>query len=302
MAFTGRCFQMKKDSKKILFNEALDKFKRYLIVTGKSKETVRSYFFDLRNFSSFLEKKYNCQVYLDEVGTDDIEEYLYYLKDSNLKNSSRSRNLYTLRSLYNFLYKNKLCEWNTAMGVEPIKVQTKERTFLTPDEVAQLINSIEQPLVMFAVETMYYTGLRISECLKLRLQDVDLEEKVIHVIEGKGNKDRDIPISRHLLEILSNYLLNYRPDVQSEYFFATKKTGRLSAPYVNRIINETVKKLNWKKHVSAHILRHSFASNLIKNGVSLVYVQKLLGHSNLKVTSIYTHTGMDELDKSVNVL
>lgn len=294
--------QMKSETKRILLHETLERFKHYLIVTGKSKETIRSYFFDLRSFEDFLEKKYNCPAYLDEVGTDDIEDFLYYLKDNNLKNSSRSRNLYTLRSLYNFAYKNKLTEWNIAMGVEPIRVQAKERTFLTPEEVSKLINSIEQPLVMFAVETLYYTGLRISECLKLKLKDVDLEEKIIHVIEGKGSKDRDIPINRHLLEILKNYLHNYRPKVDSDYFFATKKTGMLSAPYVNRIINDTVKKLNWKKHVSAHILRHSFASNLIKNGVSLVYVQKLLGHSNLKVTSIYTHSSMDELDKSVNVL
>ncbi|SKC57252.1 Site-specific recombinase XerD [Maledivibacter halophilus] len=90
--------------------------------------------------------------------------------------------------------------------------------------------------------------------------------------------------------------------MNSDNFFATKKTGSLSAAYVNRVLNDTTKKLRWNKNISAHILRHSFASNLIKNGVNLVHVQKLLGHSNLKVTSVYTHANMEDLNRAINVL
>lgn len=286
----------------MLLKDAIEKFKHYLLVTDKSSETVRSYTVDLTNFEKFLEYKYNCPLYLNEVQVTDIEDYLYYLKTKNLQTASRSRNLYTLRSFWNYAYKNKMCGFNLAMAVEPIKIQKKERTFLSTEEAFQLIDAIDHPLIQLVIKTLYYTGLRISECLNLKVKDVNLENKVIHVISGKGNKDRNIPINQNLLPLFQDYLANERPQVNSSYFFATKKTGSLSAAYVNSALRDTVEKLGWKKHVTAHILRHSFASNLIKNGVSLVYVQKLLGHSNLKVTSIYTHANMEELDKSINVL
>ncbi|QGU95845.1 tyrosine-type recombinase/integrase [Clostridium bovifaecis] len=286
----------------MLLNDVIERFKKYLVTTDKSKETVRSYGVDLSNFEQFLEEKYNCPLYLDEIQVEDIEDYLYHLKKKNLQTASRSRNLYTLRSFWNYAYKNKLCKWNLAMAVEPIKIQKKERTYLSTEEVEKLIEEIDHSLIKLVVQTLYYTGLRINECLNLKIDDVDLDNKVIHVIEGKGNKNRDIPINQHLLILFENYINNERIYVGSNYFFATKKSGKLSAPYVNSVLRDTVTRLGWKKHVTAHILRHSFASNLIKKGVNLVYVQKLLGHSNLKVTSIYTHANMEDLDKSINVL
>ncbi|MCY6370974.1 site-specific tyrosine recombinase/integron integrase [Clostridium ganghwense] len=286
----------------MLLRDAIKRFKQYLVMTDKSSETIRSYSTDLANFEKFLEHKYNCPLYLNEIQVTDIEDYLYYLKKKNLQTASRSRNLHTLRSFWNYSCKNKLCNFNLAMTVEPIKIQKKERTYLSTEEAFQLIDAIEHPLIKLVIKTLYYTGLRINECLNLNINDVDLENKIIHVIGGKGNKNRDIPINQNLIPLFENYLANERPHVNSQYFFATKKTGSLSANYVNQSLRETVRKLGWKKHVSAHILRHSFASNLIKNGVNLVYVQKLLGHSNLKVTSIYTHANIEELNKSVNVL
>lgn len=285
----------------MLLHDAIKEFKRYLKITSRSPETITSYSSDLLSFEEFMENKYNGPVYLDEIESIDIEDYLYHLKNKNLQNSTRSRNLYTLRSFWNFAFKNKLCSWNVAISIEPIKTQQKERTYLTKDEAMELMESIEHPLIKLVVQTLFYTGMRISECLNLKLNDVDIENKVIHVINGKGSKDRDIPINNTLLPLLEEYL-ETRPDVSGNYFFVTKKTGRLSAVYVNRVIDDTVKTLGWKKHVSAHILRHSFASNLIKKGVNLVYVQKLLGHSNLKVTSVYTHANLEDLNSSINLL
>ncbi|WMJ80790.1 tyrosine-type recombinase/integrase [Clostridium sp. MB40-C1] len=286
----------------MLLKEAMEKFIHYLVMTDKSKETIRSYSIDLTNFDEFLEKKYNCPLYLNEVQVTDIEDYLYHLKKRNLQTSTRSRNLYTLRSFWNYTYKNKMCNFNLALAVEPIKIQKKERTYLSTEEAFQLMDAVEHPLIQLVIKTLYYTGLRISECLNLKLDDLDIKNKVIHVIGGKGNKNRDIPINQNLLPLLENYLNYEREDIDSDYLFATKKTGHLSSAYVNSVLRDTVKNLGWKKHVTAHILRHSFASNLIKNGVNLVYVQKLLGHSNLKVTSIYTHANMEDLDRSINLL
>jgi site-specific recombinase XerD len=286
----------------MLLNDAITKFIYHLTITNKSKETIKSYTSDLTAFEHFLELKYNCAVYLNEVENIDIDDYLYKLKIKKLSTASRSRQLYTLRSFWNYLYKNTFCDFNIAMSIEPIKIQRKERGFLSSEEAHSLISAIEHPLVQTVVQTLFYTGLRISECLNLKVEDVDIGNKIIHVINGKGSKNRNIPININLLSILQNYIKVHEHSTKSNYFFATKKSGSLSAPYVNRILNDTANKLRWEKHISAHILRHSFASNLIKNGVNLVYVQKLLGHSNLKVTSIYTHASMDDLDKSINVL
>ncbi len=107
---------------------------------------------------------------------------------------------------------------------------------------------------------------------------------------------------RKLIPILQEYLDKYRPDVQTDYFFATQKTGRVSSQYVNVKLKEASGKLGWNKPVSAHVLRHSFASNLIKKNNNLAYVQKLLGHADLRTTSVYTHAKMDELSDSVNSL
>lgn len=286
----------------MLLKEVIEQFEKHLIVTDKSEETVRGYRRDLNSFLCFLEEGFNGPVYVDEIKTKDIESYLFHLKEKKLKSSSRSRQLYTLRSFFSYVYKNKLCKWNIAMEIEPIKIQKKERTYLSIEEFKELVNEIDNNIIKTVIVTLFYTGMRISECLNLKLDDVDIEEEIIHVIEGKGKKDRDIPINATLKKELIKYIESVRPDVHTNNFFATKKTGGVSSVYVNRVINDTVKRLGWKKHVTAHILRHSFASNLIKNGVSLVHVQKLLGHSNLKVTSIYTHANMEELAESVDTL
>lgn len=186
--------------------------------------------------------------------------------------------------------------------MENIKFQQKERNYLTYEEVMELIEAIDHPLIKYIVETLFYTGMRVSECLNLKLEDVDISNNVIHVIEGKGGKNRDIPISKKLNERLTDYLCSYRCNIESDYFFSTQVSGSVTPRYVNYVISNTVKKLGWNKKVSAHTLRHSFASNLVKHNVSLVKIQKLLGHSNLKVTSIYTHSSIDELKDAVNLL
>ncbi|WP_432664347.1 tyrosine-type recombinase/integrase [Wukongibacter baidiensis] len=287
----------------MLLHEAIEKFKQYLITMDKSTETIRSYMSDLCSFEYFLEKKHNCPLYIDEIQTEDIEDYLYWLKEKRaLKAVSRSRNLYTIRSFWKYTHNKGLCPRNITVSLEPIRSQKKERTYLSIDEADQFIGAIKHSLIKVVAQTLYYTGMRISECLNLKLMDVDIDNQIIHVINGKGKKDRQIPISKNLLTIFKNYLDNLRPKVDSNNFFATKKTGRLSSTYVNRVFQEITLELGWKKRVTAHILRHSFASNLIKNGVNLVHVQKLLGHSNLKVTSVYTHANMDDLSEAINVL
>lgn len=287
----------------LLLQQVIEKFKEYLDVQERSPETISSYMKDLKSFETFIVTKYNGPVYFSDITAKDIDEYLKYLKEERkLSPASRSRNLYTLRSLYNFACKKDLCQQNIANKIEPIKIRQKERVYLTPKEVEELVNAIDHFLIKVVVQTLYYTGMRISECLNLKIDDLDFKNNIIHIKKGKGNKDRDIPINSKLKSILQEYWDKERKFIKSPYFFATEKTGRLSSVYVNTVLHQTTDKLNWTKKVTAHTLRHSFASNLVLNDISLVNIQRLLGHSNLKITSIYTHTNMDELSKAVNSL
>lgn len=285
------------------FVEATEQFINHLLASERSQQTISGYGKDLRMFNQFLTQKYNCQPYLDEITSVDIENYLVWLKEvRNNAPASRSRHFHTLRSFYAYVYRKEWVQRDVSLSVEGVKVPQKERTFLSEIEIKQLLKAIDHPLIRLVVETMYRTGLRISECLNLTMETVDMDNKVIHVVAGKGNKDRLVPISSTLLPILQRYVREERVITSSPYFFATKKTGKVSPAYVNHHIHKATKELGWKKHISAHILRHSFASQLVKKDVNLVQIQKLLGHSSLKVTSVYTHSNLEQLSEAVNEL
>ncbi|AWI03125.1 tyrosine-type recombinase/integrase [Clostridium drakei] len=287
----------------IPLKSAINGYNEHLINTEKSPETTYGYGNQLKKMESYFLKKFNYPPYLDDITLTNLEEYLGSQLAAGLAQASRSRSYHIIRSFYSYCYKKELVERNIALSLEPIKVKRKERTYLTENEVVVLVEKIENELVRIVVTAIYHTGMRISECTNLRLKDVDFENQVIHIIGGKGNKDRDIPISDKLNEILTDYIQNKRSKFNySEYFFATMKSGRISPQHINRQISAAVKKLKWDKQVSAHILRHSFASKLVQKEVNIVRIQKLLGHSDLRVTSIYTHTSQDELRQAVNVI
>jgi site-specific recombinase XerD len=168
-------------------------------------------------------------------------------------------------------------------------------------EIVALLDSVKSPLLKILISTLYYTGLRISECINLELDHVDLQNEVIYVKYGKGKKDRNIPISKKLKAILNDYLKSTRLDTNSIKLFCTR-TGSISPSYVNRVLNVSSKEAGIKKHVTAHILRHSFASNLLKHGIDIVKIQRLLGHAHLRTTCIYIHTTIEDLRDSVDVL
>jgi site-specific recombinase XerD len=284
----------------MLFKEAIYQFERHLIVNERSSETLRAYKLELEGFANYLEYDYNCPVYLDDVTIRDIEGYLHDLKKRGGLASRRSRMVYILRSFYNFAVKQEFIAYNVAIHVDPVKVQQKERTFLSEEEFKELISVIEHRLIRVLITTLFMTGLRIKEALDLTLEDVDLKAKVIRVKHGKGNKSRLIPISNKLLPVLKEYINTVRPQCESNRFFATKVSGQLSASMANKTLKQAVDKLGWNKKVTCHVLRHSFASHLVRHNVNIVRVQKLLGHSSLKTTSIYTHATLQELTEAVN--
>lgn len=284
----------------MLLREVIRLYYKHLVINERSPETLRAYMIELGNFSRFMETKSNGPVYIDEITVQDIEEFLHQIKLRGGHVSRRSRMIYILRSFYNFATRQDIVNVNIAARIDPVKVPHVERTFIDEQEFEQLVSIIQHKTVRVLVITLFMTGLRIKEAMDLTLEDVDLNKKLIKVRHGKGNKSRIVPISDRLLPILKNYLAHIRPISNSNKFFATKMTGQLSADLANKVLKEATSKLGWNKNVTCHVLRHSFASHLVRHNVNIVRVQKLLGHASLKTTSIYTHATIDELAEAVN--
>ena len=284
----------------MLIQELKQKFLEDLQMKNRSPQTINGYEKDIRFFQEFLEFHFNGPVFVEDITEDDFEAYMKYLRNQRgLQPRSQNRYISTLRSMYNYAFKKHLILVNVAQYIENIQYQRAEREYLNLQELEVLFSHIDVDIVKISVMTLAYTGVRISELKELKLDDVDLVNMTIKVM-GKGSKQRIVPISDTLHKILTNYLATLHPQ-NSEYFFATKKTGRLSAQYVNKVIRESVLKAGFTKKVSAHTLRHSFASHLVKSKVDLATLQRLLGHSNVRTTSVYLHSDYDQLKEAVNV-
>ena len=284
----------------MLLKEAADMYQQHLRNIEKSSNTINGYRNDLTCFDRWLEEKYNCPAYLDDISEKDIEEFLMMLKDEKqYMPASRRRVSISIRMFFRHAYKKKWCQEDITADMETIKVPQKERSYLTEEEVMIFAAAIKHTLIRFVVLTIFYSGLRVTESVNLRKEHVNLETGMITVIQGKGAKDRRIPISPKLAELVADYQ-NWRVD--SEYFFATKKTGRVSKGRIDSVIKQTLKSLGWNKKVTAHTFRHSFASRLVTMNVNIVSISKLMGHADIKATSVYTHVNMDQLKDAVNVL
>lgn len=215
-------------------SEAISLFIKQLEIIDRSPETVSSYHNDMNFFVRHLENYFNCHPYLEDVSIEDIEQYLNYLREEKqYKASSRKRKLAVLCSFYKFCVRKRLCSHNVAADVQPIKQKTVERGYLSEELVEEMIEAIDHPLIHLVVQTLYYTGLRISECCSLTLADVDFNKNVIRVIEGKGGKDRVIPMNIKLREFLSDYRDNWRAESGSDIFFCTREQLAEQLGYAN---------------------------------------------------------------------
>lgn len=286
----------------MMFDDVAASFLQSIQLKEFSAETLRAYKRDLKQFNTFLSTQYNTAIYIDEITVHDIEQYLHYLAvDKALKARSRNRYLSTLSSMFNYALKKEWVEKNPAAFIDTARVTDQKKVSLSEEEVSQLVESIEKPLLRLAVLFMAKTGLRVNEVVMLKLSAVDLETNIVHVIEGKGGKYREVPIAESLRTELIDYLQETR-EADSEFFFATKKTGRLSAQYINRELKMAAEALGWDKKITNHTMRRSFATNLLKKGVNIVTIQHLLGHASLRTTSIYLNILDLDLRNAVDLL
>ena len=262
----------------------LEKLETELKIRGFSSMTVKTYLIHNRKFLEFVKKE------PDMVIEQDAKKYLGYLI-SDRKYSPRSSNL--ALSALKFFYSQIL--QNTAFNaVKAPKLQKKIPTVLTKDEVRKLIEASANPKHRLLIEFLYSAGLRVSECVSLKFDDLDLQEKMGKIRHGKGEKERYIILSESLMQHLNEFASKKKDN--SEYIFSVN--GRpITARQAQKVVKESAKKAGIKKRVFCHALRSSFATHLLESGTDIRVIQELLGHSNLSTTQIYTKVSTQQLKK-----
>ena len=262
----------------------LQKLETELKIRGFSIRTVDSYLYYNKKFLDFIKKE------PQSIDEQDAKRYIAYLM-TELKYSPRSVNL-ALSSLKFFYI--EILQNRAFNGVKAPKSEKKLPTVLTKDEIKKLLNVIENPKHKLLVEFMYSSGLRVSECVSLKLDDLDLQEKIGKIKHGKGNKERYIILSDKLIQHLNDYI-NKKKDISS-YIFSVKGKP-ITIRQAQKIVKESAGKAGIKKRVFCHALRSSFATHLLEAGTDIRVIQELLGHSDLSTTQIYTKVSTQQLKK-----
>lgn len=269
-------------------DESTKDFLEYLKYERRvSVNTVDSYGENLLLLKNYTNKD------LISLKKEDIKDFL-----DNVEATARTKAHYltVFNSFYKYLVFMDKIKSNPCDGIKAPKLEKKLPTYLTNEEIAKLFNiRLTKPVDYrnkAILEVMYATGARISEVINLELNQIDFEECIIRVV-GKGKKERIIPLDDVAIEVLDNYINNYRPflikNETCNYVFLNKNGEKISRQMIFKILKNLANKAGINKEISPHTLRHSFASNLLNNGADLRVIQELLGHENLETTEIYSH-------------
>lgn len=271
---------------------------------GYSKNTVTAYLKDLAEFEAFLQENGGFSGW-DKVQTRDAEIFLQNLASQSLARTTQSRKMSSLRSFYNFLIKRKLITQDPMQTVSLRLGQKRLPQFFYEKQVKQVLDQLRQNsddlskrnLALF--ELFYATGMRLSEISNLILDQIDFDLKLI-LVHGKGNKDRYVPFSDSIDKALKAYLDQSRKDLlktnsDNNYVFLNDQGKKLTSRGIEYVMQKVFNKAGIPGKVHPHMLRHTFATQMLNNGADLRSVQELLGHESLSTTQIYTHVTMKHL-------
>lgn len=287
---------------------ALDVFGKYMTDAGLSKKTISRRMCDMKVFFMYL-KKQNVKDVRD-VNPKVIISFFKSLatlitarRKKPFSAYSQNTLLATLKQFFRSLYVNELILENPFRKVDiRIKIEEKRRIIMTPDEMSEFLDSItlDQPLGLrdkTIFELMYSSGLRTSDVAKIDREDINLKEGIILIRQGKGKKDRVIPVHKVALKFIRLYLTESQTK-KGPLFCSMYTHGRLHPTAINNRFITWLKKAGlYKCNLSSHCIRHSTAVHLLAGGADLRYVQELLGHESIETTVLYTHELLDNLKK-----
>lgn len=274
----------------------INDFLEYLTVIKKhSDNTINSYKIDLIEF-------YEINNNLLNVSEDDVFRYLKYLYDRDLNRNSISRKLSSIRTFYNYLVNNDLVKINYFSDVSNPKKNKNLPHYLKDDEINKLFSIPDTSTALgqrnlLIIEMLYATGVRVSELVNIKLKDIDIYNDSIK-IRGKGNKERIVFFGSFCKSALEIYLDEGRKELDKKgsiYLFLNKFGNKLSDRMIRNILDDLILKAGVEKHVHPHMIRHTFATDMLNSGADLMTVKELLGHESINTTSIYTHVSNEQI-------
>lgn len=284
-----------------MIEKHIKEFIKYLKNEKRYPETtITSYQKDLDNYYGFIKAK---NINYLTINKDEIRSYLKYLDELKYSKTTISRILSTLRHFYQYLMIQKVVSVNMFKLIKNPKKDKKLPNFLQSDELQKIFDSIniETPLGIrnrLIVELLYASGLRVSELTNLSIDNINLNNKEIRVL-GKGSKERIVFFGDYAKKYLKLYLEESRPKLlnktKTNILLLNNNGEPISPRGIEMVIDNIVRDAALKHNISPHVLRHTFATDLLNNGADLKSVQELLGHSSLSTTQIYTHITNERL-------
>lgn len=265
---------------KVKYAFILEKFEKYLIYKRYSQRTISIYMHYVKEFLNFIGKS---PAHISQI---EVESYLL-----TYNYTSESQQNQVISSVK--LFVDKIL----GLNIKKIKCERPRRAkklpeVLSVDEIHSIIDAIPNLKHRAIISTIYGLGLRRSEAINLQLHHINSNTMLVKIYQGKGNKDRLVPIGTDLLQLLREYYKQFKPKV---YLFEGKEGVQYSASSIRNILNRAVAAAGINRDVKVHHLRHSYATHLLENGVSLAYIQAILGHKNIKTTQIYAKVRIEHL-------
>jgi len=282
----------------------IDQFLNYLLVEkGLAQKTLEAYSRDIIRYRNFLAE--NNSTAFSEEDAPLILKHLILLRKNGLQARSRARHLVAIRGFYRFLVQEKILRNDPARLIDLPKSGLKLPHVLSREEIELLLKAPDtrKPIGVrdaAMLELLYAAGLRVSELINLKLQDINLEAGFVRIF-GKGSRERIVPIGSHAREKVSTYLKAVRSrrlkQTASPYLFIARADRPMTRQGFWKLLRRYALQAGLKKKITPHSLRHSFASHLLEGGADLRAVQVMLGHVDISTTQIYTHVTRDHLKK-----
>lgn len=296
-------------------DQIVEKFMRYLTVERNSSPHTRtSYNTDIRQFIEFLktsEALDSEEPDINSISRLDIRLWLGELSDNGLARNTIARKVASLRSFFKYCYKRGHIEKNPAHLLLVPKKESRLPKTVNAEGINRMMelaegDSPEERQNRAILELLFGTGIRLSELVQLSLSDMNIKQKQV-LIQGKGNKQRIVPLGKQALDSLIRHiesrteLFGERTDVDAgKAVFIAPGGQRVYPRYIQRLVKSFIEKTSEVSQKSPHVLRHSFATQLLDAGADIRVIKELLGHTNLSSTQIYTHTSVEHLKNVYN--
>jgi site-specific recombinase XerD len=278
--------------------QSIELFMTALRGQNYSPKTLRAYGDDLQQFLEWVGENRVDWDNPKRFGRADIEGFMSYLAGQRMTGVTRVRKLAALRKFFTFLEENHFISGNPANTVKGARREEKEPGILYKEQYkALLYEASDHPRDYAIIMTFLQTGIRLSELANLAIEDVDFDHKILTVRQGKGKKDRQIPLVDEVVKALRNYL-RYRNTelvLDDEICFLAKNGTSLNVSSIKYIVAKYVKQAGIRKKVSVHTLRHTFGAHKADKQMGIATLQELMGHKKKETTLKYIHLARTNL-------